>query len=614
VKRLRSVGRLATLVVGLVTGAAGSVLAQDTTMVVVDSTLLPTDSVAVPLDSVPVDTLPESEPASMQPIPEPAVPPGPLPPGARYTFTRDSIRWMSGVTLADLLVSIPGVYLARTGFLGQPEYVMYGGHGGAALELYWDGLPMVPLGRDSVFNDPGRVNLTYVDRVDVLVLPTTLQVYLVSTSRASTNPRSALRVLAGDFSTGAYAGVFQKRMPGGFGLNLAADFVGTDGASGAGRTAQTFDVWTRLDWLPSDKIGASYQMRRQTHQRDPDPSGSYTDFTVAGRQGTRTDYQFTIHAGSRPNGLGLRAEAGVASSAWTTDSLDLAVPDQRVKQGHFALRYMRPNWTVNFKGNLGDSRATSGLSGHLGWVPLPGIVMAGDARWSRHDAERTSLVGNGTLGLYGGPFSLVGMVQYGDAVQAPAITADSAQKTVDRSIRAGFQSQPLSGHVGIVWRDPYLPLPFNEVGVISAFDTTRTTTYLVADARLASSRALSLDGWYSSPLVGEPGNLQPPKHARIQLTYRSKFWRTFRSGAFELKVQIAAEFWSGGIGGYDANGNPVELPGAAFWDAFLQFQLVEFVAFWNFRNMYNSKETYFPGLDYLRRAVQIYGVKWEFSN
>ena len=611
-KMARRIGQVAVLVVGMMAGAVASAIAQDTTLVAVDSTLIPTDSIPIPQDSAQVDLVLESEPPLMLPIPEPAVAPGPLPPGTRYTFTRDSLRWMSGVTLADLLVSIPGVYVARTGFLGQPEYIMYGGHGGEAVELYWDGLPMVPLGRDSLHNDPGRVNLTYLDRVDVVVLPTTLRVYLVSSSRASTHPRSSLRVLAGDFSAGGYAGVFQKRMSNGFGLNLAADFLGSDGASGAGRTEQTFDIWTRLDWLPSDKVGASYQIRRQTHQRDA--VGSLTDFSVAGRQGTRTDYFFTFHAGSRPDGLGLRAEAGLASSAWTTDSLDLAVPDQRVKQGHLSLRYMRPNLTADLKARLGDSRVTSGVSGHLGWVPLPGIVVAGDARWSRHDAERTSLVGNGTVGLYGGPFSLVGVVQYGDEVRVPAMVDDSAQKTVDRSIRAGFRSQPISAHVGIVWRDPYLPRPFNEIGAISSFDTTRAATYLVADARLASSRALALDGWYSSPLVGEPGNLQPPSHARIQLTYRSKFWRKFRSGAFDLKVHVAAEFWGTGIGGYDASGSPIELPAATFWDAFIGFQLVEFVAFWNFRNMYNSKQAYFPGMEYLRRAVQIYGVKWEFSN
>ena len=139
-----SVGRLAALVVGLMAGATVSIFAQDTTIVAVDSTLLPADSIPIPQDSVQVDSVSEFEPPLMLPIPEPAVPPGPLPPGTRYTFTRDSIRWMSGVTLADLLVSIPGVYVARAGHLGQPEYIMYAGHGGEALELYWDGLPMCP--------------------------------------------------------------------------------------------------------------------------------------------------------------------------------------------------------------------------------------------------------------------------------------------------------------------------------------------------------------------------------------------------------------------------------------------------------------------------------------
>ena len=227
---------MAALVVGILAGATASGLAQDSTVVAADSTPRQPDSTATAGGSGQADSLMGSQQPLMLPIPEPAVPIGPLPPGTRYAFTRDSLRWMSGVTLADLLAEIPGVYVARTGFLGQPEFIMYAGHGAAAVELYWDGLPMVPMGRDSVHNDLGRVNLTYLDRVDVLVLPSTLRVYLVSSSRASTNPRSALRVLAGDFSTGGYAGVFQKRTPGGLGLNLAADFVGTDCASGSGRT------------------------------------------------------------------------------------------------------------------------------------------------------------------------------------------------------------------------------------------------------------------------------------------------------------------------------------------------------------------------------------------
>ena len=583
-------------------------LAQDPTVAVFDSTLA---------DSLPpVDTVPAGAQARLATA-EPVVPVGPLPPGTRYTFTRDSILWMTGVTLADLLVTIPGVYVARAGFLGQPEYIMYGGRGGASLELYWDGLPLEPLGRDSIHHDAGRVNLTYVDRVDVHVLPSTLRVYLVSTRHASLEPRSALRVMTGYYGTGAYAGLFQKNMPNGVGFNVAADFVGTDETSGTEGTNRTFDVWARVDWHSSGLSGASYQVRRQNHSRDAVGSN------VAGREGNRTDFLFTMFSGARPDGLGLRVEGRLAASAWTGDS---SVLDQRVRSARAAVRYVRPNWSAGVSGVLGEARTTSGVLAQFGWAPSPGVALSGEAQWARHDGNRSSVRAHGAVGLYGGPFSLAGTLQYQDAVQAPSILGDSAQRTLDHSVQAGFATQPVSGHVALLRRDAYLPLAFPELGVISGFDTSSAATYLVADVRLASSRALALDAWYSAPVSGGRGaeslpqekprqaaDLQPPHHGRVQITYRSKFWRTFRSGAFDLKVQIALEYWSTGDAGFDAHGSPIALKGATFYEGFVQFQIEDFVGFWDMRNAYNSPDPYIPGLSY-PKAVQTFGVKWEFSN
>jgi hypothetical protein len=88
--------------------------------------------------------------------------------------------WSSAITLADLLGSIPGVYIARGGFLGQPEFVMYGGRGPAGVEVYWDDFLMYPVGADTVYVDLGRISLSYLQRVDVEVLPALLRVFLVS--------------------------------------------------------------------------------------------------------------------------------------------------------------------------------------------------------------------------------------------------------------------------------------------------------------------------------------------------------------------------------------------------------------------------------------------------
>ncbi len=569
------------------------------------------DTTAVPRDTVGTDSIAIAQPALL-PTLQPAVPFGPLPPGTRVTFTPDSILWVSGVTLADLLASIPGVYVARAGFLGQPEYVAYAGRGGASLELYWDGVPLPPLSGDSLFHDPGRIYLSHLERVDVQVLPSTLRVYLVSARHDALAPRSVIRLLAGDFDTAAYGALFQKRWASGIGLNLAADFVGTDGASGPNRNDQSFNVWARLDWLPSARRGASYQVRRQSHERDPverDPVGTLPG--VPGRDGVRTDVLFTLFAQTRDDDLGLRAEGGLAASSWTADSV---VPDQRVRQAHLRLRYARPSWTAEFTGRLGDARVSSGVQGRLGWVPLRGVVLAGDARWRSHEGERSSFEAHGTLGLYRGPFSLVGSVELSDAVQAPSLLTDSAQRTVDRSIRAGLATERVAGHVAIVRRDAFLPLPYPDLAVIAGLDSSAAATYIVADLRLASSRALELEAWYSTPVNGTAAaDLQPPKHGRAQVTFRSKFWRTFRSGAFDFKVQIAMEFWSRGSAGFDVSGTPIGLKGATFYEAFIQFQIVGFAAFWNLRNAYNSPDPYVPGLNY-PKAVQTFGVKWEFMN
>jgi hypothetical protein len=98
----------------------------------------------------------------------------------------------------------------------------------------------------------------------------------------------------------------------------------------------------------------------------------------------------------------------------------------------------------------------------------------------------------------------------------------------------------------------------------------------------------------------------------VALTLRSKFWRTFRSGAFDIKAQIALESWGVGVAGLD-EGLPRALPGATIAEAFLEIQLVQFRAFYSFRNALRTEDWYVPGFS-LFRALQTFGVKWDFQN
>jgi hypothetical protein len=358
--------------------------------------------------------------------------------------------------------------------------------------------------------------------------------------------------------------------------------------------------------MPSERAGASYQIRLQSHDRNAREG-------LTELKGSRTDYQFLLFAGTRPDGLGLRAEGVLASSSWSPDSGETEVPDQTVRQAQIRLRYMMPSWTAEVSGRLGDARVKSAVEGRLGWVPFKGLVISGDGFWRGHDTDRESVGAHGAIGLYTGALSLVGELQYADVVPAPALSSDSAQRTVDTSIRAGFRTLPLSGHVAVVRRDPYLPLPYTELPAIPGFDSTEAATFLVADVSIKTSRALSLDGWYSNPTKGGPGDLQPVKHGRAQITFRSKFWRTFRSGAFDFKFQVAMESWSSGFAGLDEGGAPIEFPGATIYDIFLQFQLADLSGFWHYRDARRPASPYLPGVSY-PDYVQTFGVKWAFLN
>lgn len=582
--------------------ASSSAAQQDTALARVDTVQAGTDTTQAMLE--------EGPPApTILPIAREEVPPGPLSPGSRYVFTRDSLLWSGAYTLADLLAEIPGVYVARAGFTGVPHYIQYGGRGGSALEIYWDGIPWVPLGGDTLFVDPGRFPLTYIRRVDVEVLPQRLRVFMVSERHETMDIRTKIRVESGTHKSAQYTALFQKRARNGIGIDLAAHFFGTDGPNKAAGS-DAFDMWAKLGWMPNDRIGASYQIRRQDLDRDvvSGPGG----VGVPGVKGARTEYQLALFAATRGDDLGLRADAGLVTSTWTADSTS-TLEDQRIQHAYASVKYARPSWTAEVRGRVADSRTRESVEARAGWVPFRGLVISGDARLQRHEHNRSSREVHGAAALYFGPVYLAGDVSLGDAVQAPAIPDDTAQQTFDRGVRAGLKTKWLTGYVGAVQRDAYQPYPYPELGAIPQLGPSAEATYLVTEFYLRPVSALTLSGWYSDPINGELAALQPPNHIRAALTLRTKFWRTFRSGAFDFKAQVGMESWSDGIAGLSGDGSPIPLPAALFWEYHLEVQLVGFTAFWSLRNAQLAKEQIVPGLDYPGN-LQTFGVSWTFSN
>lgn len=570
------------------------------------------DTTAVPDSSALQDTVavgPQREHIPLQGY-ELESPDGPLTPGSRYVFTRDSINWSTAHTLGDLLTTIPGVYLARTGWIGQPEYAQYGGRGGSGIEIYWDGMPMYAVGGDSLSMDPGTFYLRYLRRVDVEVLPGLLRVYLMSERHNQASPRSLIRATPGSFNTASYTGLFQTRWQSGITIDVAAQSVAADGFLGDPRKDRLFDIWARVGWIPTPGVSVAYQVRRQNIDSDPKSTTSGGD-GVAGRFGTRQDAQFVLSTGGS-TGLGVFTNLGLAFTSWTPDSA-VAVPKQNIRQVFAGLKYKRRTWSAEVRGAHADQRNPFRIDGRVGWVPIPSVVVSGDVEWLQHEGDRTSTRIHASAGLYRGPFALVADVAQGSWVQAPAILTDTAIATFDSGLRFHFTSRPLTGHVGVVRRDAFAPLAYPELTAIPAFAPSTKADYLVTSVQLRPMAALTFSGWYSNPVRGVSADLQPPTHGRVQITLRSKFWRTFRSGAFDLKLQVATESWSSGTAGLDAQGTPIVLNGGTFWEYHVAIQLLSFTAFWNLRNARLSNAVYVPGLAYPKNA-QTFGITWVFAN
>ncbi len=136
--------------------------------------------------------------------------------------------------------------------------------------------------------------------------------------------------------------------------------------------------------------------------------------------------------------------------------------------------------------------------------------------------------------------------------------------------------------------------------------------YLTVRGAWAVLPGLHLSGWYFDPLIQMGQDFEPPHHARVSLTFDSKFWRVYRSGIFELRAEAAMDSWSRGRAGFDSSGVR-SLPGSSFGEVNIELRIAGVTIFWIQRNATLFRGSYVPGLDYPRR-YQFYGVRWVFTN
>ena len=541
---------------------------------------------------------------------QPAIMPGPFPKGSRYTFTLDSILLSSARTLSDLLTHIPGVYVARGGWYGEPEIVLYGGRGPASLELYWDGVPMLPLGRDSVYLDPARIPLGPIERVDVIVLPASLRVYLVTSQHRSTAPRTQVGVVSGQSDIADYRAGYATRTRSGFGVSLLADWASIGGSSPSITTPPfgTSDIWLKADYVPpGGRVGASFQVSSSSWHR-----ATASDNRVDGWRQDRRDRLLRFFVAEREDGLGWRLTASLGTSGISQDTL---VTRRAVSFANLEASQTWRTATVSGVARFGAAGAPQQFEARAGWMPLSPITLAGSFRQSFYTANRYGWRAYGTAGLalpLG--FSARAEASWQEDAEAALVTTDAMHRTLDVAAWLRFENRLLTVEVGRGRRDPFAPLGFAQgIKSVDSLSPTPLTEFVAAHATLHVVPGVTLTGWYFDPVVGG-GDLEPPRHGRVSVTFYSKFWRVFKSGIFALRGEVAMESWSrSAFGGLDTAGVLLGMTGSSFVDTNLEMQLAGVTLFWNVTNINIMRSSYVPGLGY-PKSVQQYGARWFFTN
>ena len=172
----------------------------------------------------------------------------------------------------------------------------------------------------------------------------------------------------------------------------------------------------------------------------------------------------------------------------------------------------------------------------------------------------------------------------------------------------------ISLEVGQIRRDAFAPIGVPvSLGSVAQFAPGQRARYFTAHGVVRLLPGLELAGWYFDPILQGGDDFEPPYHARVSLTFYSRFWRVYRSGIFALRVEGASESWSRGVAGRDTSGAPLALPGKTFAELNVEIRIGGATIFWMQRNAALATGSYVPGLDYPRH-YQFYGVRWLFTN
>ncbi len=530
------------------------------------------------------------------------------PAGAVTVLDRHSLEWSGAETVSGLLMEIPGVYLWRGGWIGRPEYATYQGRGATSVEYYLDGLPVIPMGPDSVGVDPALLPLRLLERVEIERWAGLLRVRMYTPRQEVAAAATSILVARGDRSLSRYGGSIEKRYQSGLGYALAANYWNAPTNDASSSAATNTDLWVQLSYLRGERWGLQYQLMGQAPDRDPYVPVGGDSAIGAGVKGNRSAMQLRAFLQGGHGDLSRRVDLVFSHDAWSGNAVD-----QQVNGVGLLASWRKPTLSFAASGFARSQWARGEVRGTVGWTPTRALSASAEAAWLSYDNSRHSqwFAARGGAALPFG-FGVSASARLGKVVAAPWIGDNPAQDVRDFTGSLTWERSWLSLQADLTSTSDFQALAPQPYLQVASLALTPATTWVTVGGRIAPAPWISFESRYSNPTSGTP-NGNPPTHSASTATIQSKFFRTFPSGIFELKAQFGVESWGAGVLGLDGTGQPVALPGATFLRARLELAIGSFRFYYDRGNLAGTTSTYVPGF-VIPPYGTTYGVLWSFVN
>lgn len=199
-----------------------------------------------------------------------------------WEWSFDALRNSGAVTVADLVVDIPGMISMLAGDFGTPVAFTAFGVGGGRIRIVRDGFEVLPL--QGGVTDLARVGLVGVQSVRIERHPGEVVVRMESMRYQDPRAYSVIEAGTGDLNTNLLRGTFG--LPRALGGSISGGLERSDSRGAQGNEpGENTGVWLRYQLHHGDKAGLAVDFRRMGSKSDAEPYASpvtRSDLTVRG--------------------------------------------------------------------------------------------------------------------------------------------------------------------------------------------------------------------------------------------------------------------------------------------------------------------------------------------